>query len=126
MRVGGRFGFPKLVPSQLVNDYVMMTKTHYNKIAKPMQAMLAKLNPPYVIGFRFIRDSRRKFDYSNALDTVQDMLTGQLSGINPIITDDNSDILLPVLLPTKYDKYNAGVEIHILPYSADEYQNRLI
>ena len=51
----------------------------------------AKLvQPPFHIGFHFVRDSKRKFDFINALQIVQDMMVE-----HNLIEDDNMDLLIP-------------------------------
>ena len=122
-----------LIPNKRVRAYAKEVKQHIAKIQTDFTQEIASLSPPYVVGFRFVRDSKRKFDYSNALDTIQDVLTGclikntsikvkELQKDVVLLFDDNADILLPVLLPYKYDKHNSGVEIHIFKCSADEYE----
>jgi len=63
---------------------------------------------PYKIGFKFIRNSRHKFDYVNPLQTIQDAMVK-----HGWLEDDNADELLPVLEPYEYDKSCPGVEIII-------------
>ena len=76
---------------------------------------------PYRISFKFVRDSRHKFDYVNPLQTVQDMMTGgfktsKLENVEPRqwLPDDNADVILPVFEPYEYDKGSPGVYITVL------------
>lgn len=46
---------------------------------------------PHVVGFFFIRDSKRKFDFINAAQIICDLLTA-----HGVIQDDNMDNLIPV------------------------------
>ena len=62
-----------------------------------------------VVGFYFIRDSRRKFDYVNPLQTVQDAMVK-----HKWIEDDNMEMLLPIFEGYHVDKERAGVHITIL------------
>lgn len=76
---------------------------------------------PYRISFKFVRDSRHKFDYVNPLQTVQDMMTGgfKTSKLENVelrqwLPDDNADVILPVFEPYEYDKGSPGVYITVL------------
>jgi len=70
---------------------------------------------PIKLGFYFIRDSKRKFDFNNANQLINDLLTA-----HDLIEDDNVDFILPypILNDTgncyEVDKDNAGVIIQIL------------
>lgn len=68
---------------------------------------------PLKIGFHFIRNSKRKFDFHNAVQIVADLLVA-----HDFIEDDNMDYFIP--MPLKYkgqwysiDKENPGVIIKI-------------
>ena len=58
--------------------------------------------------FSFVRKTKRKFDYINAAQIVQDMMvyTGWLD-------DDNCEILVPYFEKWQHDKHNPGVFISI-------------
>lgn len=76
--------------------------------------MLERSERPIRLGFYFIRDSRRKFDFNNANQIVLDLL----SAAN-IINDDNIDevVPFPLRIESKYyhiDKNNPGVLLKIL------------
>ena len=64
---------------------------------------------PYKIGFYFIRDSRRKFDYINAaqlpLDLMQEFKW---------IEDDDTTNIIPVFLGYEIDKERAGLILSVL------------
>jgi len=70
--------------------------------------MVKELEKPYRVTFQFIRDSKRRFDYHNAIQIIMDMMV-QYGWIE----DDNADEILPVFLPYKYMKGNGGVYIGI-------------
>ena len=64
---------------------------------------------PYLVGFHFVRDSKRKFDYINAMQILCDLMVA-----HGIIDDDDCDNLVPS--PCNYndkwyhiDKSNPGV-----------------
>ena len=57
---------------------------------------------PVLVGFHFVRDSKRKFDFGNATEVIFDLLTA-----HGIIPDDNMSFVFPSvisidgILPTK-------------------------
>ena len=69
---------------------------------------------PLEIGFHFIRDSKRKFDFHNIVQVVLDLMTA-----HDIIIDDNMDCVIPFALKmdSKFysvNKENPGVWIKII------------
>lgn len=64
---------------------------------------------PYKISFKFVRESKHKFDYVNPLQTIQDEMVK-----HGWLEDDNSDEILPVFEPYSYSKDKPGVYITIL------------
>lgn len=95
------------VMSKIVQIYIKDTElsysTHYHTFREQVREY------PLKVSFKFIRDSKRRFDYVNPLQTVQDLMVKY-----HWIEDDNADILLPVLEPYEYNKDNPGVLIKIL------------
>lgn len=68
---------------------------------------------PLEIGFHFVRDSKRKFDFHNIVQVSLDLLTA-----HDIIIDDNMDCVIPYALKLddkfySVDKENPGVYISI-------------
>lgn len=68
---------------------------------------------PLEIGFHFVRDSKRKFDFHNIVQVSLDLLTA-----HDIIVDDNMDCVIPYALKLddkfySVDKENPGVWIKI-------------
>lgn len=63
---------------------------------------------PLRLHIQFVRDSRRRFDYINAAQTLQDCMVKA-----GLIKDDNSDELLPIFEPYTYDKKNGGVYVWV-------------
>jgi hypothetical protein len=57
----------------------------------------------------FVRGSRRKFDYINPAQTIQDQMVKY-----GWISDDNVDEVIPVFAPYQYDKENPGTYIKVL------------
>lgn len=58
------------------------------------------------LSIRFYRDSRRRWDYSNALDAVQDLLVDL-----GILSDDNADVLCVGTLTHALDRANPRAEV---------------
>ena len=89
--------------------YIKETKDIYQEAGIYFKELIKDKEPPYKVSFKFIRGSRRKFDYVNPLQTIQDLMVkyGWLE-------DDNMTYLLPVLDDYEYDKENPGVYIEIL------------
>ena len=68
---------------------------------------------PIVIGFHFVRGTKHKFDFINAIQILQDLLVAY-----KVIEDDDADHLVPYILDREgkyysYDKENPGVWIRI-------------
>ena len=68
---------------------------------------------PLEIGFHFVRDSKRKFDFHNIVQVSLDLLTA-----HDIIIDDNMDCVIPYALKLddkfySVNKENPGVWIKI-------------
>lgn len=65
-----------LINSKIVRDYVKNHCDEWWKNTSKFMEMIKGKEKPYKIGFYFIRDSKRKFDYINAaqlpLDLMQD------------------------------------------------------
>jgi hypothetical protein len=95
--------------SKQVREYIKKTELQWEANGGYWHRMVMRLPKPLKVGFRFIRDSNRRFDYINAAQLVQDLMVRY-----GWITDDNADELLPVFLPYEVDKVKAGVEISII------------
>lgn len=72
---------------------------------------------PILVGFHFVRGSRRIYDWVNPLQTVLDKMVKQ-----GWIIDDSVDFIIPFPIKmngsyTSYDKENPGVYIKILNQS---------
>lgn len=96
--------------------------TEYTRVSKPQWLdnkahflrMIEDKEPPYKIGFHFVRSSRHKYDFVNPLQTVQDLMVKY-----DWIEDDNITIVIPIPIKinneyTSYDKDNPGVYINVL------------
>lgn len=97
------------IASKSTQLYRKDTETYWTAFKEEFLQEAAKHEPPYVVAFEFIRGTKHKFDYVNPLQTIQDEMVKY-----EWIEDDNADILIPVLLPYKYDKTSPGVIIYFL------------
>lgn len=103
-----------LVSSPQCYRYYKNTKKMWQDHQPKFKAMLKRLRKPYIIGFHFVRDSRRKYDWINPLQTVQDLMV-----TFEWIEDDNVTIMLPVPLKinkrlSTYDPKTPGVYITVI------------
>lgn len=98
-----------LVMSKTMKRYVKETADFWALHAADFKRQSANLPRPLRVEFTFIRDSRRKFDYVNPLQTVQDLMVeyGWLE-------DDNCEVIIPSFAPYSYDKLHSGVIIRLL------------
>ena len=71
--------------------------------------MIKGKEKPYRVGFYFIRDSKRKFDYINAAQLPLDLMQEF-----DWLEDDNMENVIPVFLGYEVDKENPGIRIEIL------------
>jgi hypothetical protein len=97
-----------LINSKTVMKYIKETKSQYEENRINFQEMIAGLEFPVVVSFKFIRGSKHKFDYINPAQTVQDLMVK-----NGWIEDDNCDFMIPTFVEYEYNKENPGVEINV-------------
>ena len=102
-----------LIHSKPTRNYIRDTKQHYIQAKKEFKSQVIdkagiELSYPIHIDFYFVRNSRRKFDYINPAQTVQDLMVKY-----NWIEDDNATFLLPVFEPYEYNKVKPGVLITI-------------
>jgi Holliday junction resolvase RusA-like endonuclease len=103
-----------LVSSKSTQTYVKESKDDYLKLKDQFIAMLKDKPKPYKIGFHFVRKSKHKYDFHNAVQTVTDLMTKY-----GYIEDDNVTEMLPFPflmngVYSSYDKDTPGVYIDIL------------
>ena len=110
-----------LITSKITREWVKKTRNYFIHYRTDFLKALEGKEKPYRIGFRFVRDSRRQFDYANALQTVQDMMTGGFrekktedTACRTWLEDDNADILIPIFELYEYKKNEGGVYITVL------------
>lgn len=97
-----------LVNSNVTTRYIKTTESYWQEYRPRFLEAVSGLTKPYRIGFLFVRDSRRRFDYINPMQSVADLMVK-----HKWIEDDNADILLPYFEPYQYSKEHPGVYILI-------------
>ena len=82
-------GIRKYSPTGGVEDY----KTRQNVFRESIGSFFENAPQPLVLGFNFVRDSQRKFDFINACQIVCDLLVA-----HNFVDDDDMTHLIPVPL----------------------------
>lgn len=104
-----------LIPSKTVTKYL---KAHeYQFIHADIRnkfLFLSNEMNPVIIGFHFVRGTRHKFDFGNACQIIQDLMSK-----HGWIEDDNMDCLIPIPFMIKdkwysYNKEDPGVYLKII------------
>jgi len=86
----------------------------FEEAVRPMRECLANVKPPHLIGFYFVRKTRRKFDLMNAGHIIFDLLVA-----HKVLEDDSCDFLIPVPIQINgkwytVDKEKPGTYLFIL------------
>ena len=102
----GRF----LVNSKTVQKYLKNYEKQWEdeEIKNIFLEEIKDKDKPYKLHVYFIRDSKRKFDYINALQLPLDIMVK-----NNWIEDDNADVILPVFDGYHIDKEQAGIIFYV-------------
>lgn len=95
--------------SKATKEYQKNSRDWYLLYRDEFQKAVAELPKPLILEFEFVRDSRRKFDYVNPLQTVQDFMVDA-----GWVGDDNADEIIPRFRPYRYDKEKPGVYIDVI------------
>ena len=106
---GKRWTGKYLIHSKTVMRYIKESKEDYLDNKNKFIKMIEGKDLPLNISFKFIRNSRRKFDYINPAQTVQDLMVKY-----DYIKDDNCNFVLPHFERYEYNKEKSGVIIKIL------------
>ena len=106
---GKRWTGKYLIHSKTVMNYIKESKNDYINNKELFIDMCKDKEKPYTVSFTFYRGSRRKFDYINPAQTVQDLMVKY-----GYIEDDNCEYIIPCFEPYEYNKENTGVEIKII------------
>ena len=99
-------GRPMLTSGKRHKEYVKATMGHWIQGAYIFKTAAKDMPRPLHITFFFHRKSRHQFDYTNALDTLQDLMVE-----HGWIPDDNAYEMIPVISGYEYDKDKPGVTI---------------
>lgn len=102
-------GKKMLINSETVRNYMKNHCDEWWENSSKFKEMIKGKEKPYRIGFYFIRDSKRKFDYINAAQLPLDLMQDY-----GWIDDDDVNNVIPVFLGYEVDKENPGVRIEIL------------
>jgi hypothetical protein len=94
--------------SKATKRYIKNHTIDYIANKVPFKRLLVGREKPYRICFQFTRGTKRKFDYINAAQIVQDMMVK-----NGWIDDDDCVNVRPYFLEYKVDKTNPGVLVSI-------------
>lgn len=97
-----------VISSKQTMSYIKNTEMEWISKGKLFRSIVKDVGKPLKVSFEFIRDSRRKFDYINPAQTVQDLMVRY-----GWIDDDNCDEIVPIFKPYKYSKEFPGVNIYI-------------
>tara|TARA_R100000988_G_C3985810_1_gene159647 strand:- start:217 stop:801 length:585 start_codon:yes stop_codon:yes gene_type:complete len=103
-----------LINSKATRTYIKNSKKAYQENKNKFIELTKNLEKPLHISFFFIRNSRRKFDYINPAQTVQDLMVKY-----GWIEDDDIYNLVPHFHGYKVDKENPGVLIKVLNMSEE-------
>ncbi len=98
-----------LVNSKTVQNYLKIHELEWVQARRDWSRMSAGVDFPIKVGFYFIRDSKRKFDFINAAQLPCDLMVK-----HGWIEDDDMSHLIPVFLGYEVNKENAGIKICIL------------
>lgn len=104
-----------LIPSKTVENYLEQYEIQYKLYANEFKEMIKNKKKPYYIGFYFIRNSKRKFDYNNLTQLPQDLMVKY-----NWLDDDNADYIVPIGLGYTVDKAKAGLIITVLDTKEDK------
>lgn len=101
----------RLINSETVENYKEKYDFQFKDPIKrdKFKLMLVNKTKPYKIGFYFIRNSKRRFDYINIAQLPLDLMVKY-----DWLEDDNANIVNPIFLGYEVDKEKAGMIIKIL------------
>jgi hypothetical protein len=85
----------------------------FKELEPQFKEQLIDKEPPYVIGFHFVRGTKHKFDFHNMVQIIADLMVA-----HDFIPDDDMDYFIPKPFKVKgnwysYNKENPGVYIKI-------------
>jgi hypothetical protein len=84
---------------KLVKGYVDKNRPNqFEEIRLHFEKMKVGKENPLFIGYHHVRDSKRKFDFSNSVEIIQDLLTA-----HDFIEDDNISFIFPIPMSIEGD-----------------------
>lgn len=81
---------------------------YYDQLSDNFTEACAPLSRPIKVEFYFKRKTKRRFDYANIVQIVQDMMVQHYW-----IADDNCNELIPVFAGHEHNKKEPGVRIRV-------------
>ena len=109
LRPKGKKPIPRLVPSKRHREYKKGSFILWKAARHKFHKQVKGLNKPYYVAMFFVRDSRRLFDFTNACDTVQDLMVEA-----GWVDDDNVEQMIPYFAGYRVNKETQGVYIKAL------------
>ena len=100
---------PILAPSKTVVEYKANYASSFLANKQRFKEELKRRSKPYLLGFYFVRDSNRTFDYGNAKHILLDMMVEF-----EYFEDDNADIIMDFPLGYCIDKNRPGAYVVIM------------
>ena len=94
--------------SKVTKRYIKEHSIDYIANKVKFKRLLGEYQLPYRVCFKFFRGTRRKFDYINAAQIVQDLMVE-----HGWVDDDDCANVKPYFLDYEYNKDNPGVLISI-------------
>ena len=91
-----------------VQEFYKYASEKISEFSDKFKEEISENSFPIFLHVKFYRDSKRRWDFINPLETIQDMLVK-----NKLIPDDSVEYLIPVYEKFEYDKNNPGVEFWI-------------
>lgn len=98
-----------LIKSKVARAYEKNAAIFYNMHRGLFFKLIQGKEKPYRISMRFVRDSKRRFDYINAAQLPLDMMVKA-----GWIEDDNADEIIPIFENYSYNKNDPGLYIKVL------------
>lgn len=97
-----------LISSKTVRNYIKEHEKDWALYKNDFQKLVKNKPKPYKVTFYFIRDTKRKFDYINALQLPCDLMVKY-----GWLLDDNCDEIIPIIKGYEVDKKRCGVIIDV-------------
>lgn len=106
---GRRYVRGRSIGSPSTEKYYKLSLPYWIDYKDAFKKLLKDKSMPYRIELQFVRGSKRKFDYINPAQTIQDQMVK-----HKWLEDDNMEQMIPSFAPYTYDKENPGCYIKVL------------